>query len=334
MRILSEADIAALITMPDALRCAELAYRLHASGDASPPVRGDLRRDDPKAGCLMLAGAWGARHLAIKSNVHAYPDGPDAPRLWGSLLSLWDWSGATPRAMLSTRAFNDHRTAAGFGVAARALAPRDASTLAIFGAGKSAPMTIRYLKAVRPTIGKVKLAGRSAERLHALADLVSTWPEFADVTVELASSPESAVRNADLIATVTTSDHPVFPGRAVKAGACVILGGANRPTAREADDDLMRRSDVFADSLHGLADKAGDMKLALESGALTQQRILAEIGACMDAIPALSGSSDVRIFKSMGLAIQDVVLAEHLVTKAEQLGSGTVLDLEGKALQP
>lgn len=334
MRIFSETDVAALITIPDALRCAELAYRLHASGEASTPVRGDLRRDDPKAGCLMLAGAWGAQHLAVKSNVHAYPDGPDAPRLWGSLLSLWDWSMATPRAMLAARTFNDHRTAAGFGVAARILAPTDASTMAVFGAGKSAPMTIRYLKAVRPTISKVMLAGRSAERVRALASLVAAWPDFTDVEVEVASSPEAAVKNADVVATMTTSDHPVFPGSAVKAGACVILGGANRPTAREADDNLMRRSDVYADSVHGLSDKAGDVKLALESGALTQQRILAEIGACMHAIPALSGSSDVRIFKSMGLAIQDVVLAEHLVTRAEQLGFGTVVDLEGKALQP
>ena len=329
MRVLSEADVAALITIPDALACAELAYRLHATGEASPPVRGDLRHDHPKAGCLLLAGAWGAQHLAVKSNVHAYPEGPDAPRLWGSLLSLWDWSRATPRAMLAARLLNDHRTAAGFGVAARLLSHADSTRLAVFGAGKSAPMTIRYLKAVRPAIRQVMLAGRSAARVEALARSVAAWPEFADVVVGIATSPAAAVEDADIIATVTTSDHPVFPGSAVRPGACVILGGANRPAAREADDDLMRRADVYVDARQGALDKAGDLKLAIASGALTPERILAEIGACSEGAPGLSRGSDLRVFKSMGLAIQDVVLAEHLVTLAEQTGVGTVVDLDG-----
>ncbi len=87
-------------------------------------VRGDLRQDNPKAGCLLLAGAWGGEHLTVKSNVHAYPDGPEAPRLWGSLLTLWDWQRAVPRALLSAHAFNDHRTAAGFAIGAQVLAGR------------------------------------------------------------------------------------------------------------------------------------------------------------------------------------------------------------------
>lgn len=334
MRVLSEADVAALITIPDALRCAERAYRLHATGEAAPPVRADLRHDDPKAGCLLLAGAWGAQHLSVKSNVHAYPQGPDAPRLWGSLLSLWDWSRAMPRAVLAARLLNDHRTAAGFGVGARLLSPAGSARLAVFGAGKSAPMTIRYLKVVRPTIRHVMLAGRSPGRLEALARCVAEWPEFADVTVGIATSPAAAVADADIIATVTTSDQPVFPGGAVKPGACVILGGANRPTAREADDDLMRRADVYVDARQGALDKAGDLRLAMASGALTPERIVAEIGTCSDGALGLSRGSDLRVFKSMGLAIQDVVLAEHLVTRAEQAGVGTVVDLDGGAGEP
>ena len=331
MRVLSEADVATLITIPDALHCAEQAYSLHATGEALDPVRGDLRHDNPQAGCLLLAGAWGAQHLAVKSNVHAYPLGPDAPRLWGSLLSLWDWSAAAPRAMLSARIFNDHRTAAGFGIAAQLLSCADAETLVVFGAGKSAPMTIRYLKAVRPAIRHVILAGRSPERVEGLRRHVATWAEFADVSVTMSASPAAAVADADIVATVTTSEQPVFPGNAVKSGACVILGGANRPTAREADDDLMRRADVYVDARQAALEKAGDLRLAIASGALVPERILAEIGACTGGAMKLSKGSDVRVFKSIGLAIQDVVLAAHLVKQAEQLGIGVLVDLDGGA---
>ncbi len=334
MRILSEADIEALITFPAALDCADLAYRLHARGSAAPPVRGDLRHADPKAGCLVLAGAHGADTLAVKSNVHAYPDGPESPRLWGSLLTLWDWRRAEPRALLSARLFNEHRTAAGFAAGADRLAAADAGILALFGAGKSAPLTLRYLKAVRPSIREIRLAGRTPGRVQALAAQAALWPELADTRIVCAASPEAAVTGADLIATVTTSDRPVFPGAAAKPGACIILGGANRPEAREADDALMQRADLYLDARQGAIDKAGDIRLALESGALVPARIRAEIGAVPARGLPLSEGSDLRVFKSMGLAIQDVILAAHLVDRAEAEGRGLAVDLAGGGLLP
>lgn len=334
MLFLGEADIEALITLPDALACAERAFRLHATGEAAAPVRGDLRHGHPKAGCLMLAGARGAEALTIKSNVHAYPDGPEAPRLWGSLLTLWDWSRAEPRALLAARAFNDHRTAAGFALGADRLAAPDAAILALFGAGKSAPLTLRYLKAVRPSLREIRLAGRSSERVQALAAQAALWPEFAETRIVCADSPEAAVAGADLIATVTTADRPVFPGAAVKPGACIILGGANRPEAREADDALMRRADLYVDARQGAAEKAGDIRLALESGALVPERIRAEIGAVPAGGLPLSPGSELRVFKSMGLAIQDVVLAEHLAARADAEGLGLRLDLGAGGTRP
>lgn len=330
MLVLSEADVEALVTLPEAIGCAREAYRLQASGEAGGAVRGDLRRDDPRAGCLLLAGASGSRHLTVKSNVHAYPDGPSAPRLWGSLLALWDWSRAEPRALISARAFNDHRTASGFAAAAMLLAPPAAGTLALFGAGKSAPMTARYLKAARPSLQRLCLVGRSLERVEGLRRTIEAWPDFADVEIVVGLSPAEAVAEADIVATVTTSDTAVFPGAAVKPGALVILGGANRPTAREADDALMRRADVFLDASDGALQKAGDLVLALRAGALETRRILGEIGTMGDDLPRFSEGADVRVFKSMGLAIQDATLAVHLVERAEARGLGVRIDLAGQ----
>jgi len=327
MRILSEADIESLIAIPEAIALAAEAYRLQADGSVPAPVRGDLRRDDPKAGCLMLVGASGPDHLAVKSNIHAYPGGPDAPRLWNSLLTLWDWRRAEPRALIAARAFNDHRTAAGFAAGAQVLAKPDAGTLAVYGAGKSAPMAVRYLKAVRPSLARVMLVSRDPGRVAALAGTVRSWPEFADVEIVVASAQDAAAA-ADIIVTVTTSETPVFPGEAVQPGACIVLGGANRPGAREADDALMRRAEIYLDARAGVTDKAGDIRLALASGALVPEQMVAEIGARAAPLPLTPGR-DVVVFKSMGLAIQDVLLAQHLVGRAEQRGLGQIVDLAG-----
>jgi ornithine cyclodeaminase len=327
MRVLSEADVETLIAIPEAIALAAEAYRLQARGAAPAPVRGDLRRDDPRAGCLVLVGAHGPDHLAVKSNVYAYPDGPDAPRLWNSLLALWDWRRAEPRALIAARGFNDHRTAAGFAAGADRLATSGAATLAVFGAGKSAPLAVRYMKAVRPSLGRVMLVGRDPGRVAALAGTVGSWPDFAGVEVAVASAQDAA-RVADIIVTVTTSETAVFPGACVKPGACIVLGGANRPGAREADDALMRRADIYLDARAGATEKAGDIRLALASGALLPEQMRAEIGACTGPLP-LSPGRDVLVFKSMGLAIQDVVLAQHLVERAEERGIGQVVDLAG-----
>jgi ornithine cyclodeaminase/alanine dehydrogenase-like protein (mu-crystallin family) len=330
MLVLSEQDIEGLVRPSEVIETAIEAYRLHAAGHVPPPVRADLVREEPKAGCLTLAGVLGS-NLLVKSNVHAYPGGPAAPRLWGGTLALWDLEKARLRALISGRVFHDHRTAAGYAAAAIALARSEARTLAVFGAGKTAPMTLRYLKIARPSLTRAIIVGRSHERVEAVAKLASSWPEFRGVEIDVRSSPRAAVENADLIATVTNSAMPVFPGEAVKPGALVILGGANRATAREGDDDLMRRARVIVDARHGATDKAGDLALALKSGALVADRIVAEIGACFERPPPDAPGMDLTVFKSMGLAVQDAVLAARLVEMAERTGVGVSVDLEGAA---
>lgn len=335
MRVLSEADVERLIDPLGAIEAAALAFRLQADGAAAGPARADLRREDPRAGCLLLAGGRGAELLAVKSNVHAYPKAPPGSptplRLWGSLLALWDWRRAEPRALLSARAFNEHRTAAGFAAAARALAAPNVDSLAVFGAGRSAPATALYLKLARPSLRRLFLQGRAPERVEALRALLADRAEFAGVELVTGVAPREAAAASGLVATVTTSDAPVFPGDAVPRGACVILGGANRPAAREADDALMRRADVYLDAREGALAKAGDLALALSSGALDPARIRGEIGAHLTGPAPLTPGSDVLVFKSMGLAIQDLVLAEHLVARAETSGLGATVDLEGRA---
>ena len=330
MIVLGEADVAALIRPAEAIALAAEAYRLSAAGSA-PSVRGNLVGEGPKRGCLLLAGSAGPGSLSIKSNVHSHADGPDAPRRWASLLTLWDWQRAQPRALISANLFNEHRTAAGFAAGIDRLAAPEAESAALFGAGKSAPLAALYMKAVRPSLARLHLVGRSPERLAALRTILAAEPALAGVELVTASSPAEAVAASQIVVTVTTSDMPVFPGEAVRPGACVVLGGANRPSAREADDALIRRADIYVDALAGVFEKAGDLALAKASGALDLARIRGEIGGFADGLPQPSAGTDVTVFKSMGLALQDTLLAQALVARAEAEGQGVTVDLAGAA---
>lgn len=279
-------------------------------------------------GCLILAGAL-ENLLGVKSNVHAYPEGPAIPRLWGSTLILWELSSCRPVAFLSSTAFNDHRTASGFAAAARALARADVRTLVVFGAGKSAPAAVRYVCHACPSIERVVLVGRTHARADALAARLQAEPGLRRCEFRSDMNAEQAARAADVIVTVTTSDTSVFPGDAVRGGTFVVLAGANRPTAREADDALVRRATIYVDALDGALEKAGDLALAARSGALDPAGLAGEVGRVLSGAPvSMRPGTDVLVFKSMGLAVQDLVLASAILDAARRRGLGVEIDLD------
>ena len=325
MRLLSERDIDRLIDAESAIGAAEEAYRRHSAGAMPAPGRLHLVRQQPKGGVLVLAGYASDRLFAMKSNVHSY-SGPAGRRTAASLLILWDAVACTPLALISNTALNNHRTAAGFAAAARLLAPPEARTLAVYGAGKSAPATLRYLLGVRP-FRRALIVSRTHARAVELADRARTWPECAGIAIEAEPDASRAAQAADVIATVTTSEDPVLPGNAVKPGTFVILAGANRPDAREADDALIARAHIWVDHRDGCLERAGDLRIPLASGVLARERICGEIGELLaqGSAPA-TARPDVTVFKSIGIATQDIVLAELLLERAERYGVGLLFD--------
>jgi ornithine cyclodeaminase/alanine dehydrogenase-like protein (mu-crystallin family) len=232
--------------------------------------------------------------------------------------------------LMAARGFNGHRTAAGFAAAARLLARDDASVLTVFGAGRLARSTLRYLVGVRP-IRRALIVGRTPGRAEVLAAEARAWAGFEGVAVEPCGDPAEAAACADIIATTTTAERAVFPGAVVRPGAFVVLGGANRPTAREADDDLIRRAVIYPDHREGALAKAGDLLLPLAAGTIKEEAIGVEIGALLDGPAPALPAGFVRVFKSIGIARQDLMLAQALLQRAEEQGVGMVLDLEGLA---
>ena len=329
LRLLSEADVERLIDPSAAIDAAGRAYRLQASGELAAPGRLDLRGEQPKIGMLVLGGFSGRRAI-IKSNMHAYAGAP-ASRQTGSLLAVWDMAECRPIALISSVAFNGHRTAAGFAAAAQALAPVDSRVLAVFGTGHLALPTIRYLARVR-SVARIIVVGRRPEQAHLLVEKVRRLPAFDGIELIAESEPARAAAGADIIAAVTSADKPLFPGGAVRRGTFVVLGGANRPTAREADDELIRRARIYLDHRCGCFEKAGDVIIPFAAGVLTETQIAGEVGSFLSPGTTPLGE-DVTIFKSIGIAAQDITLADYVLDRAEAAGVGALYDPRDGAIR-
>jgi ornithine cyclodeaminase/alanine dehydrogenase-like protein (mu-crystallin family) len=326
MRILSEQEVERMIEPMAAIDAMADAYRRHSAGLMPPPGRLDMVRQEPHGSVLVLAGHADSASFALKANMHVYPKVGSSQRKAASMLLLWDAVQCMPVALIATTLFNNHRTAAGLAAAAMRLAPKGAETLAVFGAGKIAPAAIRYLSLVR-TFKRIFIIGRGEQRAGELAASLRTMPEFRGTDVRAITDPLAAVYDADVIVTLTTADTPVFPGRAVKDGALVILAGANRPSAREADDDVISRARIYLDHRSGCIERAGDIRIPLESGRLEEGQIVGELGELLlGGAPPSFSKHDVTVFKSIGIIAQDIALAEAIVSRASRNGVGIEFD--------
>lgn len=331
MRLISEADVDRLVVPCEAIELATEAFIQQTTGEQPPPGRLDQRRAEPKAGMLVLAGFSAGPLGIVKSNMHAYRGTP-AARHTASLLTLWDMAVCKPLALIASAAFNGHRTASGFAAAARMLAPDEASTLTLFGAGHMAVSSIAYMAAVRQ-ISEVIVTSRRLEQAQVFADRMEHSGLFPAIRFSACDDREHAARLADIIVCVTSADAPVFPGAAVRDGAFVVLGGANRPSAREADDMFARRAHIYTDHLAGCLEKAGDIKVPLASGVIAPGDLAGEIGALLCGRSQPPTRDRPIAFKSIGIAPQDIALAKYVYDKAAAADIGAQFDIMTGALK-
>jgi ornithine cyclodeaminase len=325
MRLISEDDVERLVDPVAAIAAVADAYRRHAANEMPEPGRLDLRRQDPNGSVLVLAGHSDDRLFAAKTNVHVYPNPASRRRSAASMMLLWDTVACEPLALMSTTGFNNHRTAAGLAAAADKLAPKQAKTLAVFGAGKIAPAVIRYLSVVRP-FDRIFILGQGASRATQLADSLAQERGFEHCTLSAETDAEKAARAADVIVTLTTSPTPVFPGAVVKPGTLVILAGANRPDAREADDHLIGRAQIYVDHREACTTRAGDLAIPLASGHLKPEQIAGEIGRVFAGDRPHPADGDVTVFKSMGVIGQDIALGQLILQQAQERSMGAEFD--------
>ncbi|HET6468451.1 MAG TPA: ornithine cyclodeaminase, partial [Geminicoccaceae bacterium] len=197
-------------------------------------------------------------------------------------------------------------------LAARFLAREDAGRLLVIGAGALAPQLARAHAAVRP-IRRVLVWNRTPARAGAVAAELAAEGLVAEAAPDL----EAAVRQADIVTCCTMSREPLVRGAWLQPGAHVDLVGAFTPDMRESDDAVMRRARVFVDTFDGALAEAGDVVLAMASGALERSAIRADLfGLCRGERPGRTAPDEITVFKSVGCALEDLVAARLVVERA------------------
>lgn len=321
--LLSRNDVQALLTMPDCIGIVEEAFRQHALGNVIMPQRTAIRI--PALHGLQLGmpayigGDVGA--LALKV-VTVYPDNPSAfglPTTIGVLL-LNDARTGAPLAIMDAGFLTGMRTGAVSGVATRHLARADAKRVGVFGGGIMARMQLAAVCAVRP-VEEVRVYDVDAGRAEAWArDMRASL----GVDVRCAAQPREAVEGMDIVVAASSATQPVFDGAWLAPGQHINGIGSHAPAARELDSETVRRSKVFPDHTDACLAEAGDFLIPLGEGAITAEHFRASLGEVVAGLkPGRESDEEITLFKSVGLALQDVATAHFVYTKALEAKRGT-----------
>ena len=292
------------------LDAVEAAYRDVASGRDRSPLRSHVELAD--GSLLLMPGVREGGSGASVKLVTVMPG--NASRGLPTIHALVVWFDAgtgRPVAILDGGTITAMRTGAASGVGTRLLARTDAETLAVIGAGVQAEWQIRAVLAARP-IRRVVVYSREAEHREGFARRMA---DETDIDVEAAPDAEAAVREADVICCATTSSEPVFDATWVRPGAHVNGIGAYRLDMVELPPELFGRAAVVAiDSHEASMEEAGDVVTAIDQG-LVAEAALVEIGTVERDWVATRDPEAITVFKSVGLAIQDVAAAELVVAR-------------------
>jgi ornithine cyclodeaminase len=227
------------------------------------------------------------------------------------------------QAVIDGRYITEARTAAVSAASTKHLARPDARVLAVLGTGVQARSHIDALTRVR-RFEELRIWGRDAGRVGALMDeLMNTLGPDAPAQVIACPSPHAAAEGADVIALVTASREPVLARTSVKDGAHICAVGACRPDQREMDTALVRDARVFVDSRAGALAEAGDLVIPIGEGAIDASHIAGELGDVFGGrIPGRRTAAEITVFKSLGMAVEDVAAARLAFDRASERGLG------------
>ena len=319
--IVSSADVRRALPMSDCIEAVERAMRAFSTGGADVPLRTVMQLPGGRNFFGVMPGYLDdPRGLGAKI-ITVYPDNAKLglPSHLGLVL-LFDAQIGFPLAVMDAAEITAIRTAAASAVATRALARKDASHLAILGTGEQAVTHLEAISQVR-TLASVRVWGRSIEKAELFAE---EQGGKLSARIEVSKTAEDAVQDADIICTVTASREPVLNGAWLRRGAHVNLVGASRPNAREADDDVVTRSRFFVDSRTSARAEAGELKHATDAGLVSEGHVLGEIGDVLNgSVVGRAGDQDITVYKSLGVAAQDLAAAHVIYERAVRDGLGT-----------
>ncbi|MBI4769619.1 MAG: ornithine cyclodeaminase family protein [Chloroflexi bacterium] len=319
--ILTHAEVERLLPMPECIEVMAGALATLARGQMHQPLR-MVVRPPGAAGLVALMPAYrggDAPSFGLKA-VGVFPGntalGLDTHQ--GGVL-LFNGQTGELLALMNGAAITAIRTAAVSGVATRLLAREDAGELAILGAGVQARTHLQAMAAVR-SLRRCRVAGhRPGSAQKFAAEMQPHYP----FPIQAAEDAQAAVRGADLIVTATNAARPVLRREWIAPGAHLNADGCSTPAARELDTATVAAASLFVDRRESALNEAGDYLIAAREGAVGPDHIRAEIGELLlGTRPGRTSPDEITLFKSLGLAVEDLASAEYLYHQARAKNAG------------
>jgi len=321
--VLSHNDVKALLTISECIPLMADALELLSRGGSQNPLR-SLFRPHSASGFLGLMPAFisGPPPFFGLKEVCVFPGNParGLDTHLGSVL-LHDGETGELRAVINASAVTAIRTAAVSAVATRLLARDDASVLAVIGAGVQARAHLDAISCV-VELRSIRIVSRTRKKSEDLAASAKT-----SIPIKVVDSVQEAISGADIIVTATSSREPILQRSWISNGAHINAVGSSTAATREIDSRTMGDAAIFVDRRESTLNESGDFLLAMKEGVITPESILGEIGELITGVrKGRSSPSEITLFKSLGLAIEDLAAAHYLYGKAQQTGIGAWVD--------
>jgi ornithine cyclodeaminase/alanine dehydrogenase-like protein (mu-crystallin family) len=313
---LTEADVAELLDMQLAVDCVEEAFRRLASGEASNVPR--TRAQAP--GIILHTMSAAAGYLGLLG-WKCYTTTREGARFH---VGLYDQTTGQLVALIEANRLGQLRTGATTAVAVQWMAPADATEVGLFGAGWQAEAQLTAVATARPLKNAFVYARNPEKR----ADFAERMTAALGFNIRPVDRPQEAAADLPIVITATTSSDPVFDGSWLEEGALVCAMGCNALSRAEIDATVVRRAEtIVCDSVEACRGEAGDFVDAIEKGVFDWSRAVDLADVVTGRAVGRGRDSGVALFKSVGLAIEDVALAAKLLALAREAGRGTILPI-------
>ncbi len=330
MLILSHDDVLAALPPEECAEAMAEVLAAHARGEALMPLR-TIISPAGAAGVMALMPAWRRSHgdqpdvFALKA-LCLMPENParglDAHQ---GVVSLFDGDTGVPLAVLDASAITAVRTAAVSAVATGLLAREDARVLGVLGAGVQARSHINALLRVRK-FHEVRVYAPTHEHARAVINSIQRPAPTGTLIANAVATARDAVKGADVVVTATSSPTPVLELEWIAEGAHVNAVGASTLSTQELTPETVAATALFADSRESLHNEAGEYREALERGLIGADHVRAELGEVLAGLrPGRLSEQEITVFRSLGLAVEDLAAAQQAVRTAMRLGIGTAM---------
>jgi ornithine cyclodeaminase len=332
VRLLTYSEVIRLLPMTECIEVMAQVLKTLAQGGSVLPLRTPIWFPD-KRGLLGLMPAYlsepecaGLKAVTVMPGNH----GTEFDSHQGAIL-LFEVKHGCPLAVIDASSVTAIRTAAVSAVASRVLARENAGDLALLGSGVQAESHLEAMGAVRK-LRRVRVWSRSTANARTFAERSQ---DRCGIEIEVMDSAQEAVQNADLICTTTAAKDPVLLGEWLSPGAHINAVGACIPGARELDTRAVARSRFFVDCRESAHNEAGDFLIPKKEGAIGDEHISGEIGEVLAGrVKGRGSAEEITLFKSLGIAVEDLAAAHYLHRKAEAANAGIALEWGGRRDAP